>query len=82
MTRTTIEQLGTKVEQFLDRAAKDERASKVVKGAMQLKDRVDDLAKRVTGLEAMEKRIAQLEGRIAKLERAKRRPPSSSRKTA
>ena len=35
---------------------------------MQMKERVDDLSKRVRGLEAMEKQIAELEKRVAKLE--------------
>ena len=52
---------------------------------MQMKERVDDLSKRVRGLEAMEKQIAELEKRIAKLEgtakRAAAPKPSTPDKT-
>ena len=50
---------------------------------MQMKERVDDLSKRVRGLEAMEKQIAELEKRVAKLEGAReaRCRPSRARRT-
>ena len=35
---------------------------------LQLRDRVDDLSKRVRGLEAMENRLEELEVRVEKLE--------------
>ena len=60
---------------------------------MQMKERVDDLSKRVRGLEAMEKQLAELDKRVAKLEggakRAAHKPtggethkPSSGEKSA
>jgi BMFP domain-containing protein YqiC len=39
---------------------------------MQMKERVDELTKRVRGLEAMENRLADVEARLAKLESKKR----------
>jgi len=79
-SRNPLSQLATLGEEVLGKAAHNPTASRVLQGAMQLKDRVDDLSKRVRGLEAMEKRIAQLEKRLAKLESAARRKPTSSAK--
>ena len=85
MTRNPLSQLASLGEEVLGKASKNPTATRVLQGAMQLKDRVDDLTKRVRGLEQMEKRVAQLEKRIAKLEGAKRKaparkPPSSAAK--
>ena len=55
----------------------------LVGAATQLRDRVDDLSKRVRGLESMEKRIAELERELQEArERAEatRAPPSTAKK--
>jgi TolA-binding protein len=71
MTRNPISQLASIGEEVLGKASQNPTAAKVIGGAMQLKDRVDDLSKRVRGLEAMEQRIAALEERIDELEKRK-----------
>jgi TolA-binding protein len=81
MARNPLSQLASLGEEVLDKASKNPAASRVLQGAMQLKDRVDDLSKRVRGLEQMEKRLAQLEKRLAKLEGTAQRKPAASRKT-
>jgi TolA-binding protein len=81
MARNPLSQLASLGEEVLDKASKNPTASRVLQGAMQLKDRVDDLSKRVRGLEQMEKRLAQLEKRLAKLEGAAKSKPAASRKT-
>ena len=43
-----------------------------------MKERVDDLSKRVRGLEGMEKQIEELDKRVAKLEVASKRAAKSS----
>jgi BMFP domain-containing protein YqiC len=72
MAKSTIDRLTSLGEEVLGKASQNPTAHRVLQGAIQMKDRVDDLSKRVRGLEAMEKKIAQLEKRIAKLEGAKR----------
>jgi DNA repair ATPase RecN len=57
---------------MLGKAASNPATARVVQGAMQLKERVDELTKRVRGLEAMEKRLAEVEERLDKLESKKR----------
>jgi DNA repair ATPase RecN len=88
MARSPLDRLTSIGEEVLgkasEKASKNPTAHRVLQGAMQLKDRVDDLSKRVRGLEAMEKRIAQLEKRLGKLEYAARKkpPPTATRKSA
>jgi hypothetical protein len=76
MTRNPISQLASIGEEVLGKASQNPTAARVIGSAMQLKDRVDDLSKRVRGLEAMEQRIAALEERIDELEKPKRKAPA------
>jgi polyhydroxyalkanoate synthesis regulator phasin len=70
MTKNPLDRLADLGEEVLGKAAQNPNVARVMQSAMQLKDRVDDLTKRVRGLEAMEKRIDTLEKRVAKLEAA------------
>jgi TolA-binding protein len=86
MARNPLSQLASLGEEVLGKASHNPTAARMVQGAMQLKDRVDDLSKRVRGLEQMEKRLAQLEKRIAKLEggalkSAAARKPAATKKS-
>jgi uncharacterized protein (DUF3084 family) len=85
MARNPLSQLASLGEEVLDRAAhkasKNPAASRVLHSAMQLKDRVDDLTKRVWGLEQMENRLAHVEKRLAELEGAAQPKPAASRRT-
>ena len=67
MAKSPLDRLASIGEEVLGKAAHNPTAARVMQGAMQMKDRVDDLSKRVRGLEAMEKRLGQLEKRLAKL---------------
>ena len=80
MTKSTLERLTTLGEEVIGKASQNPNLARVVGAATQLKDRVDDLSKRVRGLESMEKRIAELDERLKKLEGAKR-AVSSAKKT-
>jgi hypothetical protein len=85
MTKSTIDRLTSLGEDVIGKASQYPTANRVLQGAMQMKERVDDLSKRVRGLEAMEKQIAELEKRIAKLEGAAKRAapkPNSPEKPA
>jgi len=79
MTRNPISQLASIGEEVLGKASQNPTAARVIGGAMQLKDRVDDLSKRVRGLEAMEQRIAALEERVDELDKAKRKTPAAKK---
>jgi TolA-binding protein len=68
MTKNPLSQLASLGEEVLGKASQNPTAARVLHGAMQLKDRVDDLSKRVRGLEQLEQRIGRLEQRVAKLE--------------
>jgi BMFP domain-containing protein YqiC len=68
MNRNPLSQLASIGEEVLDKAAQNPTAARVIQGATQVRDRVDDLGKRVRGLEQMEQRLAELEARLAKLE--------------
>lgn len=76
MSRNPISQLASLSEEVLGKAAQNPTAARVLGGAMQLKDRVDDLGKRVRGLESMEERLAALEARLDELEKPKRKTPA------
>jgi hypothetical protein len=80
MTKNPLSQLASLGEEVIGKAAQNPATSRLVNSALQLKDRVDDLSKRVRGLEAMERRIGQLEKRLAKLETTSRTSSSSSSK--
>ena len=70
MTKSTLERLTSLGEEVIGKASQNPNLARVVGAATQLKDRVDDLSKRVRGLESMEKRIAELDERLKKLEGA------------
>jgi hypothetical protein len=76
MSRNPISQLASLSEEVLGKAAQNPTAARVLGSAMQLKDRVDDLGKRVRGLEGMEERLAALEVRLDELEKPKRKTPA------
>ena len=79
MTRNPIAQLASLGEEVLDKASQNPTTARVVNAAVQLKERVDDLAKRVRGLEALEQRLAQLEVRVGQLEGAPAKKPAAKK---
>jgi hypothetical protein len=81
MTKSTLERLTSLGEEVIGKASQNPNLARVVGAATQLKDRVDDLSKRVRGLESMEKRIAELDARLKKLEGVQKRAVASAKKT-
>ena len=81
MTKSTLERLTSLGDEVIGKASQNPNLARVVGAATQLKDRVDDLSKRVRGLESMEKRIAELDERLKKLEGAQKRAVASAKKT-
>lgn len=76
--KNRLAQLASLGEDVLELAAKNPAASRVRRGAVQLKDRVDDLQKQVRGLQQLEDRLEKLERRLDKVERSAKRARSSS----
>lgn len=81
MTKNPLDRLANIGEELIGKASQSPTAARAIQGAMQMKERVDDLSKRVRGLEGMEKRIAELEKRLAKLEKPKSSTSSSKSKS-
>ncbi len=79
MNRNPLSQLASLGEEVLDKASQNPTAARVLQGAAQLRDRVDDLGKRVRGLEQMEQRLSQLEERLAKLEGPAKKPAAAKK---
>jgi hypothetical protein len=77
---SALDRLTSLGEDVLGKASQNPTASKFIQQGMQLKAKVDDLSKRVRGLEGMEKKINQLEKRIAKLESAAKKSAAGSTK--
>jgi ubiquinone biosynthesis protein UbiJ len=66
--RSLFSQMASLGEDALGRLAQNPRTNRMVQSALELKDRVDDLARRVRGLEAMEQRLERVEQRLDKIE--------------
>ena len=81
MAKSPLDRLASIGEEVLGKASQNPATHRFVQSALQMKDRVDDLTKRVRGLEQMEKRLAVLEKRLEKLEGAAKKPrPAAAKK--
>ena len=70
--RDVIARLADHGEQTLARLADLPGATKALKAVNDLRTRVDELSKRVRGLDVLEKRVAKLEKEMAALKRAQK----------
>src|SRR5918995_101834 len=68
-------------EEALSRVAGSQTTNRVVETIGGMRERVDELQKRVRGLDQLEKRVAKLEKRIDELSKPKRRTAASSSRT-
>jgi hypothetical protein len=81
MTKNPLDRLTSLGEDVLGKASQNPTAARFIQSAVQMRDKVDDLSKRVRGLEAMEKRLAKVEKRLGKLEYdARKKPAPATRK--
>ena len=78
MAQNPLSRLASIGEELLEKGAQNPATSRVFSTVLQVKERTDDLARRVRGLEAMERRIEQLEKRLAKIEDASKPKPKTS----
>jgi ubiquinone biosynthesis protein UbiJ len=81
MAQNPLSRLASIGEELLEKGAQNPATSKVFGTVLQMKERTDDLARRVRGLEAMERRIEQLEKRLAKLETDSKPKPKPASKS-
>lgn len=67
--KNPLSQLASLGEEALGKLAQNPTTHRAIQSALQMKDRVDDLSKRVRGLEAMDKRLSAIERRLDKLDK-------------
>ena len=74
-----LSRLADKGEGALTRVAGSQTTARVVESVTGLRERMDDVQKKVRGLDELEKRVAKLENQLAELKKPKARPkPASS----
>jgi cell division protein FtsB len=69
-------------EEALSRVASSSTTARVIDTVGGMRERLDDVQKKVRGLDALEKRVAKLEKRVDDLSKPKRAAASRSRTTA
>jgi hypothetical protein len=80
-----LSRLADKGEGALTRVAGSQTTARVVESVTGLRERMDDVQKKVRGLDELEKRVAKLEKQLAELQKPKAKPKtasSSARKSA
>lgn len=82
LPRNPIAQLQAIRDDVLGRAQQHPATSRVLQGAAQIRDRVDDSTRRVRGLDTLDRKVAELEERLAALEAAAARKPRAKKADA
>ena len=78
--KDVISRLANRGEDVINRLADLPGGAKALKAFNELRDRVDDLGKKVRGIEALEARIATLERQVAALKAPARAPRAAAAK--
>jgi uncharacterized protein involved in exopolysaccharide biosynthesis len=78
-----LSKLADRGEDVVGKLTEMPAAQRLLDAGVQLKDRVDELQKRVRGLDALERRVAALEKKVDELSRSSRTAPkrATSRRT-
>ena len=69
-------------EEAFSRVAGSQTTARVLEAMTGMRERIDDLQKRVTGLDDLEERVAKLEKTVAELSKPKTRARATTRSTA
>jgi hypothetical protein len=77
-----IARLAGKGEQAIQRLADLPGGTRALKAFNDLRERVDDLSRKVRGIDELEKRVAKLEKELAAVRRAQKPAPAPQRKAA
>ncbi len=73
-TPEIVSKLADRGEEALQKIAGTQAAQKLLDALYGMRARIDELQKRVSGVEALEKRIAELEKRVQKLSKEQAKP--------
>ncbi len=73
-----LSRLADKGEGALTRVAGSQTTARVVESVTGLRERMDDVQKKVRGLDELEKRVAKLEKQLAELKKPKAKPKTAS----
>jgi hypothetical protein len=76
----TVSRLAARGESTLARLADLPGGAKALKAFNDLRERVDELGKKVRGIDALEARVAKLEKELAALKRAEKQKTAPARK--
>lgn len=74
--------LGDAGEEAISRVAGSQTANRVLESVGGLRERLDEMQKKIRGLDALEERVVKLEKQVADLSKPKRSSSSSSRSRA
>ena len=77
-----LSRLADKGEGALNRVAGSQTTARVVESVTGLRERMDDVQKKVRGLDELEKRVAELEKQLADLQKAKAKPKTTRPRSA
>ena len=77
-----LSRLADKGEGALSRVAGSQTTARVVESVTGLRERVDDVQKKVRGLDELEKRVAELEKQLADLQKPKAKPKTTRPRSA
>jgi hypothetical protein len=80
-----LSKLADRGEEAISRLAEAPGGSRFADAAKTMRDRMDELQKRLRGLDALEKRVAELEQRVNELQGSKTpvaKPPAPAKKPA
>ena len=75
-----LSMLADRGEEAIQRLADAPGADRVLGAAQALRDRLDEMQKRVRGIDALERRVAELEKRVEALSKPSTRSRSTTRK--
>jgi uncharacterized protein YoxC len=80
--RDLLTRLSDAGEEAISRVAGSQTTSRLMDSVGGLRERIDDVQKKLRGLDALEQRVAKLEKKVADLSKPKRASSSSSRSRA
>jgi uncharacterized protein YoxC len=80
--KNLLKRLSDVGEEALSRVASSSTTSRVMETVGGMRERLDDVQRKVRGLDELEKRVAKLEKRVDELPKPKRAPATRSRTTA
>jgi uncharacterized protein YoxC len=72
-----LSRLADKGEGALSRVAGSQTTARVVESVTGLRERMDDVQKKVRGLDELEKRVTELEKQLAELQKPKAKPKTA-----